>query len=518
VATIEYLQYKRVYPVVFFILVFIFFTYPLGLSDYWWHLSSGRWIWENGSIPSVDQFTYSYAKDENIRRVVILKAYWLSQILYYLIYMSLGKWGLILLKASLLTFPLWLLWRYMIYKGVDSVVSLIVITPLPLFLFRLDELRPVLFSFVGAISVFYVVEVIVDRLRENKSIGKYLFVLPLIMLLWANLHRGFVIGWVLLLGYLFFEVVKYIQKKNSLTSTAFRSLLILFGVSIIASLVNPNGVYAFIGNQSELAGPFMEVIDEFFSLWKYARFYDAMFIFYGCVFIAIFSTLVMIVNRRKVEPIHWVLLGGFVYEGLSTFRFSFFMVVMSLALFSASFKDYSVTIGAKYPRAVTGVSVLSLVFLLSFGLQRSAFIYGPWEGAYFPTDAARFVYRNKPPGNLFNAHEYGGYLGWVLYPEYKLFIDQRNLDYSVYEEYGQSVSGDYRPVFEKYNINTVLFYNRQPVVDRNPEIVSKLLYDPEWQLVYFDKIANVFVRASKNNNLPAINKLNAIEFLHKEDN
>jgi hypothetical protein len=45
--------------------------------------------------------------------------------------------------------------------------------------------------------------------------------------------------------------------------------------------------------------------------------------------------------------------------------------------------------------------------------------------------------------------------------------------------------------------------------------VSKLLYDKAWHLVYLDQIASVFVRASKNSNLPVIDKNQANAYLNK---
>ena len=39
-----------------FALVFVYHTYPLGLSDFWWHLNTGRWIWSNGGLPVDDPF------------------------------------------------------------------------------------------------------------------------------------------------------------------------------------------------------------------------------------------------------------------------------------------------------------------------------------------------------------------------------------------------------------------------------------------------------------------------------
>ena len=121
--------FRLIFSFLVFASIFIFYTYPMGLSDYWWHMSSGRWIWEHGAIPSVDQFTYSYPQDEDIRRTVILQAYYLGQVSFYFVYNGLGIWGLLLYKATLLSLPLWLLWRFLRFKGVESIVALIVILP-----------------------------------------------------------------------------------------------------------------------------------------------------------------------------------------------------------------------------------------------------------------------------------------------------------------------------------------------------------------------------------------------------
>jgi hypothetical protein len=293
-------------------------------------------------------------------------------------------------------------------------------------------------------------------------------------------------------------------------------MMAVFGISIVISLLNPNGLNAIIGNQAELHGPFTQVIDEFFPLWKYARFYDAMLLFYGCTLVAVFALVYMLRARKEVRYVHWLLLAGFVYQGFSVFRFSFFLVIMCLAIAAPYYRQHGQWLLNKAPRAVLAAWLMSFIFLAGMVSQRTALLYGPWEKAYFPSDATYYVLRNRPPENIFNAFEYGGYLGWKLYPGYQIFIDQRNLDYGVYEEYGVATSGNYRQVFQKYNVNTVLFYHTQPVTLRRPGIVSRLLDDPDWQLVYLDQIASVFVRASKNPGLPVIDKNQANTYLNSD--
>jgi len=278
----------------FFGRVFIFYTYPMGLSDYWWHMSSGRWIWENLSIPAIDYFTYTYPQDDELRRVVILKAYYLGQLSFYFSYSLAGIWGLLIYKAVLLTVPLWLLWRYLCYKKVDPSVGLVLIAILPFLFYRFDELRAVVFSFIGVIAVLFLIEKFIDKLRSGEATGIYYFLLPVTMLLWANLHRGFLIGWVLLAGYLFFETIRFIRRRNALDVSAYKKLLVLFSGSVFITLLNPNGLGPLIANFSELQGPFVNVIDEFFSVWKYTRLYGADFLFYGCLAVSTLAGYFMV--------------------------------------------------------------------------------------------------------------------------------------------------------------------------------------------------------------------------------
>lgn len=505
----------RYLPWCFFGLVFLFYTYPMGLSDFWWHMNTGRWIWEHQTIPSVDSFTYTYARDDDIRRVVITRAYYLGQLSYYFLYTWFGIWGLLLYKAALLTTPLWLLWRFLCSKGVEWRVALMLLAPLPFLLYRFDELRPHIFSFIAVMLVLMQLEAMVSRLRRGMLLGPYLWLLPLTMLVWANLHRGFVVAWVLLAVYGLSEVVAYMRAKHSYD----RRQVYLFGavlaLSIASSLLNPNGPDALLANFAELGGPFIDVIDEYFPLYKYAQVYDAGFIFYGAVVLVLGMGALMVRHWRQVTWSQALLFLGFAYEGFATFRFSYFQAILLPALAAPLLAPLSQALAQRRQAALWGGVLLSLL-VLAYGVGiRSALWYGPLERAYFPEQAAAFIREHHLPGRLFNAFEFGGYLGWELYPEYPVFIDQRNLDYAVYQQYGDAWRGHYQNIFAKYGINSVVFYGRQPVLNRPPPLISALLRDVDWVPVFADRRAVIFVRTTLVGTVPVLDRVKVRDYLQQ---
>src|SRR4030043_1506627 len=79
---------------------YVFVSPKLFDSDSWWHISTGRYIVETGSIPDKDPFSYTSNLVENRnlfqeRENFILKQYWLCQGFFYLIYYYTGPAGII---------------------------------------------------------------------------------------------------------------------------------------------------------------------------------------------------------------------------------------------------------------------------------------------------------------------------------------------------------------------------------------------------------------------------------------
>ena len=136
-----------------FTALFLFHIYPIGLGDVYWHLNSGRWIWEHGALPDSDPFTYTTGDTLDARQRLILQGYWLAQLLFFAVHAAFGPWGLVILKAALFVTLYGLVWRTMLKARVEPLLGLLVILTLPWLLYRYDELRPQIFSFIGVVLV-----------------------------------------------------------------------------------------------------------------------------------------------------------------------------------------------------------------------------------------------------------------------------------------------------------------------------------------------------------------------------
>ena len=252
--------------------IFLYHTYPLGLSDFWWHLNTGRWIWNNGAMPVDDPFLFTSASPLDARASLILRGYPLSQLLFLGSYSLAGAYALVILKSLLMTLFYGLLWNQLRRTGLHPVTALAIVSLLPLLFFRFDELRPQVFSFIFTLLVLRLVESILTDARNGQARQRYALLLPAIMLLWANLHRGFIIGIGILLVHLFAEWTARKRNLNPLSDEAYRRFMILAIVSMLIALFNPVGITATWASFTEVSGPFSQVIDEFLGTLKYFEF------------------------------------------------------------------------------------------------------------------------------------------------------------------------------------------------------------------------------------------------------
>ena len=107
-----------------------------------------------------------------------------------------------------------------------------------------------------------------------------------------------------------------------------------------------------------------------------------------------------------------------------------------------------------------------------------------------PVEAVEFILDQKPPGNLYNAYNWGGYLLWAA-PEYPVFIDGRTdlYDGAVIDDWVHVVMGrdGWGSILDDYAVNLVLI--------ENGSTLHRLLdVEVGWHLIYQDELAVVFAR------------------------
>ena len=123
-------------------------------------------------------------------------------------------------------------------------------------------------------------------------------------------------------------------------------------------------------------------------------------------------------------------------------------------------------------------------------------------GWWYPQRAAEFLEREKPPGNIFNTLDEGGFLLFTLGDEYRDYIDGRAIPFGVESFQRQQdllqASLDsplWQQEADRYHINTfILPLNR---IHMTPLLRLKDFCDSHtWRPVYLDEVSAVFVRRS----------------------
>jgi len=411
----------------------------LGDFDLGWQLGTGRWIVQHGHIPYTDVFSYTAAGTEWIYPV-------LSQVLLYLSYVV-GGYGLLswLGAAACVTTVALLLRRSSIVGVILAIaaVPLIAACTPP----RAEMFTAVLFA------------AYVNLLWDYHQTGKgSLWLLPVLMCLWVNLHLGFIAGLGMCGAFVLIELEDAIapaRRADALLRLKQAAPWLI--ATLAATLVNPWGwrTYAAIERQASIVQTHSMWIWEWqglrlspVALAKALEWRDPDSAVFWLIFAASIAVLCELAKRRFVPAL---LLAGAIYVVVHAMRmeasFASITVVIGGAVLSqtlslvrknriAAWLDMSARSGAI--AAVALAVIACFVGIRSFDLITNrlylrtplAFsIFGAGESRWQPVRAAAFVLREQLPRNLFHDFNSGGFVVWNLSPKYPDYIDGRSVPF-----------------------------------------------------------------------------------------
>ena len=497
---------------------FIMLSQAVWDYDFWWHIATGRYIVETKSIPTTDPFSFTSQLPENsnlypLRERFILTQYWLAQILMYLLYHSFGPAGIVIFRTTLILGVLYLIYRALKDRGVASYITYPALLLAEFNLFRFLGDRPVLFTICFSVASFIMID---DYLRKR---SKTFYFLPFLMLLWANLHGGFILGDCIILVFMVTEGIRLLFGNSSLSQ---REKIIFFLVLFLAigvSWINPNGFLAFQIAFSNEYAPFYEGIHEYRSpFYLYSnKFAPPPYGFFAALFL---FPVILVLRNKKFNPTHLILLIFLVAEAVSASRFTaYYAIIASIVLgteLDLWFKEQRNKLVINRGLLNIAFSVIMLassVLYLSAYADRNAFAFrdSMWT---VPRIAADFIESNGIKGNMLNDMGTGGYLAWRLHPNVKTFIDTRSLNYTVMREYSwmatMTKTATSRPLptgktplwkrlLDHYNINIIVF-NPLDIYGKILPLVFNLLDDENWVPVSADVMAVVFLKNTPENN------------------
>jgi hypothetical protein len=158
----------------------------LGDGDTGWHVRTGEWIMSHGQVPHQD--LYSYTKTGQ----TWFAWEWLWDVIFAWLHQHWGMAAVVMASALVIALTSALVFRLAFRKSGNPLIA-IALTFLAVASSSIHFLaRPHLFTLLFTV-VFYT---ILERARENRS-TRLLWWLPVLTVLWTNLHGGWFIGIVL---------------------------------------------------------------------------------------------------------------------------------------------------------------------------------------------------------------------------------------------------------------------------------------------------------------------------------
>lgn len=246
-----YMRVSQVIAVVALALCFLFFqAVSLNHTDFWGHLKFGEWIVDHRSLP--DREPFSPFSDKTSPQIHFQ---WLTQAGYALVFRA-GSWlaggdelqrlhgGAALIRlAHTLVILLHLVLMLLAFRRVSGSLAL---SCAGLLVYVVLNSNPLAVERPQLMGIFFFSCVLFALSRETVSWAALAGV-PLVFLLWVNMHGSFVVGLAFLLLMVTGKGVEVIyrqglrQSKVGLGDVQMRRFLVILVLSVIASCINPHG-------------------------------------------------------------------------------------------------------------------------------------------------------------------------------------------------------------------------------------------------------------------------------------
>jgi len=495
---------------------FILAIEPISDIDIWWHLATGRHICQTGSLLNHDPFGLA-GRAISPDREIILNGYWLSQIILYKVFIFSAEQGMVIFRAVLISLPIVVTFLYFRIRNISFEVAILASLLLGWGLVYVPGLRPNHLTLL-LVPIFFILLAAVGFSAEMDEKKQYnlraAILLPPFMLLWANLHGGFLLGVAVLALFIVFESGSILHSGNPK-----KRLMILWGIIVLAifsTLLNPNGLniyMQFIQSQggliqqksSEYLSPFVLAKRDILVYWPY---FFALFLFIAILFL----------NRLKISLTKLAIVSFLFLVSTTAFRYAPFFISGFVVFI---FDKYEIRRRENNTLKVFTAGVtLALIVLLAWQAVRQVsesyrvLSENPVNERRFPEEAVAFLQSHELSGNIFNHFNWGGYLAWHAPGQLVTFIDGRSLNLRLFDAYTRVLwlPDKTKRILDSNQIDIILVPRLNPFTGELYKLTDYLWQTPEWSFVYHDEVSMVFLRrnAFPNSKLPEIKNRSVI--------
>lgn len=460
--------------------------------DFWWHLRAGQLILAAGHLLGTDPFTYTAATHAWTMHE------WLSEVLFALL-VRVGSLGLVVLVLSLVT---WLgMLCVMLRANLRSPGRFVLGTGL---LLAMIAGYPIWGPRVQMITFCFSALTLLLLERHLVRGGRAIWLLVPLLLLWSNLHSGFVIGIGFIAAVLVAEVAgRALRVPGGAPAARVRTLIPVLVACVLVSMVNPNGpailVYA-VETQGSAAQ--QALIQE----WHSPDFHNVAVLAFGVMLVTLIG---FIVANRRLRARDAALVVVTVALALQSVRH----IALFVAAATPIWIDQAALVLQRRRARPARTAPPSARTLRSQGLLLATVtlaLLGSYAGVWlipamrtqpgslvyaeeFPVCAARWLAQAPQPLNIFNQYGEGGFLADQLsargdrvfvFGDAALMGDPLLYRYAAVE----GVQPDWDSIIRDSGTDIVLF-------DTGTPLANVMARSARWVKVYQDPLSVAFVPA-----------------------
>jgi hypothetical protein len=511
----------------------------LGDAGIGWHIRTGQQILASHAVPRVDSFS------STMRR----KPWFAWEWLYDVIAGALERWaglnGVVWFTAVVIAGVFAWTFRLLLHRGTNVFIALLLLLLAASASMIHFLARPHVLSWLLTLAWFWILDSSeTDCLPASSEAGssassvatgrRRLWLLPVLMLVWVNVHGGFLVGFVLLAIYGLSAIWYGVRRKEDKfaeflaklrSRTQARSLAAVGLAAGLASLVNPYGwqlhahIYGYLSNRF-----LMEHIDEFQS----PNFHGVA---QRCFALLILAAMIALAARaRGLRVSEGLVILFALYSGLYASRnipvSSLLLALVIGPLLSDAIKSlqgrltlfrrlgdriaaFTERMGAVESSlkghlwAIAAAVFLGVIAAHGGRLGANRLMDAHFAPKRFPAAAVDFLDRKTAGERTADESDpvtvpdyWGGYLIYRLYPRTLVAVDDRHDLYG--EEFFKSylkmvhVEPGWDGLLEKYQARCVL-------VPKASALANILEQTPPWKRVYQDDVAVVFERNRERN-------------------